>query len=251
VERVKRDSTRGRARILPVNYKGDALVQVWVDSRKLAMLSRWLDEGGYSTRYLSEVVRFTIDEVVEKLVESGVVEKIEFTGEARDYLVRKYRVDLNPRGRGRRNILHNMQLDEIRKGAAFREERLELVGESREAEEARRLAEEGIELYEEVERREREKERRAQWERIHSEFVADERGVMVRKEAGGAGGVKAELSPPAGTGTGGNDAGVVRESEEEKIEREIREIEERDKELANADLSSKALGLRETANKDD
>ena len=39
----KEDSTRGSSLINPLNYKGDVLVQVWVDSRVLATLCRWLD----------------------------------------------------------------------------------------------------------------------------------------------------------------------------------------------------------------
>ncbi len=99
----------------PRTYKGDSLVQAWVDRRKLAMLSRWLDEGGMVTKHLSDVLKFTIDQVVEHLVSSGAVEKIEFTSEATEMLSRKYNADLNPGERGKRNLLHNMQLDEMRK----------------------------------------------------------------------------------------------------------------------------------------
>ena len=64
------DSTRGNAAIRPINYKGDALVQAWIDSRKLAMLSIWLEDGGYRVGKLSEVIKFTINEVVEKVVKN-------------------------------------------------------------------------------------------------------------------------------------------------------------------------------------
>jgi hypothetical protein len=76
------DSTRGKALVKPRSYKKDALVQAWVDRRKLAMLSVWLDEGGYKTRYMSDLIKYTIDEVVESLIVNKVVDKIEFTTDA-------------------------------------------------------------------------------------------------------------------------------------------------------------------------
>ncbi len=113
-ERVE-DSTKGNADLSPRVYKGDVYTQAWIDSRKLATLSIWLDEAGWKTRYLSEVVKFTLDMVLEHLVESGTVKMIEFTEEARDILEAKYRTNLNPGGRGKRNVLHNMVLDDKRK----------------------------------------------------------------------------------------------------------------------------------------
>jgi hypothetical protein len=119
----KEDSTRGKARPLPVNYKGDVLAQAWIDARQLAVLSVWLDNNGYVTRHLSDVVRITIEEVASKLIDSGTVRKIEFTKEARALLMSKYRATLNPSNRGKRNLLHNLHLDELRQSNAYRDER--------------------------------------------------------------------------------------------------------------------------------
>ena len=110
------DSTKGKADVNPKRYKGDVYTQAWMDARKLATLSIWLDDAGYRTRFLSEVVKFTIDMVLEHLIDSGNVKMIEFTEEARDILEAKYRTNLNPGGRGKRNVLHNMVLDDRRKG---------------------------------------------------------------------------------------------------------------------------------------
>lgn len=111
----KEDSTKGKSFMRPITYKGDALVQVWVDSRQLAMLSEWLDGRGMNTRHLSEVLKFTIGTIVDKLLEEGIVNQIEYTTDARALLEAKYRVVLNPSGRGEKNLLHNMILDERRK----------------------------------------------------------------------------------------------------------------------------------------
>jgi hypothetical protein len=109
------DSTKGKAMVNPRTYKKDSLVQVWVDSRKLAMLSRWFDDGGRSTRFLSDVVKFTIDLVIDSLLSEGKIDRVEFTSDAREMLERKYRVNLNPSGRGDRNVIHNLTLDERRR----------------------------------------------------------------------------------------------------------------------------------------
>ena len=115
VEGYVEDSTKGGAMMLPRSYKGDVLVQVWIDSRVLATLSLWLDKGGNYTRFMSEIVKDTLRTVQEHLVERGEVEMVDDTAEARDMLERKYRVDLNPSGRGLKNAHHNMLLSEKRK----------------------------------------------------------------------------------------------------------------------------------------
>ena len=115
----KEDSTKGKAMMRPRTYKGDSLIQAWVDRRKLAVLSEWLDNSGKRTRFLSDVLKFTIDIVVNQLIENGLAEKIELTEDAKRILDMKYKADLNPRGRGERNLTHNLQLDEIRKSHSY------------------------------------------------------------------------------------------------------------------------------------
>ena len=112
----KVDSTRGEAFVDPRTFKGDVLVQVWVDSRVIATLSEWIDNTGNSTRYMSEVVKGILNAVLVQVVESGEVEMIEWSDDARELLEKKYRVNLNPGGRGMRNVIHNQVLtDRIRR----------------------------------------------------------------------------------------------------------------------------------------
>lgn len=110
----KEDSTRGKAIMRPKTYKGDSLISIWLDRRKLAALSIWLDSNGLTTRFISDVVRNTLDQVYEKLLDSGAIEELDVTM-AGDILRAKYKIDLNPQGRGERNLLHNLQLDEVKK----------------------------------------------------------------------------------------------------------------------------------------
>lgn len=139
----KRDSTRGRAIVDPVSYKGDALIQCWIDRRKLATLSNWLDEAGYRTRTLADVLRLSLEAVVESLVNDGVVEMVELTSDAVAILDMKYKVELNPSGRGSRNLSHNLHLDERRK------DRKEVVHSVRDIEEVKQLTNEALKVYEE------------------------------------------------------------------------------------------------------
>jgi len=111
----KEDSTKGGARMQPLNYKGDVLTQVWVDGRILATLSRWLEKNDYYPRSMSEVVREPLRILVETLVDNGHIEMVEDTIEAREHLQRRFRVDLSRGGRGIRNQLHNQILSEERK----------------------------------------------------------------------------------------------------------------------------------------
>jgi hypothetical protein len=107
------DSTRGNSKMIPKKYKGDMMIQVWLDSRKLALLSKWIDEvSEVKTRFLSEVVRGTIDAVVDTLTEQGW--SLRSFDESRAMLENKYKIDLNPQGRGLKNLRHNRILESMR-----------------------------------------------------------------------------------------------------------------------------------------
>ena len=106
----KEDSTKGNSLIDPENYKGDALVQVWIDSRVLATLDRWLESCGSYPRFLSEVVRKPLDSLAAHLVDTGQVEIVDDTNQARSILEKKYRVNLNKGNKGKKNLLHNQVL---------------------------------------------------------------------------------------------------------------------------------------------
>jgi hypothetical protein len=110
----KEDSTKGNSIVKPLNYKGDMLTQTWVDSRVLATLSKWLIDNGYYPRSLSDVARRPLEILVEFLSESGKVEMVQTTHEAREHLSNRYRVNLNRGGRGQKNVLHNQILSDKR-----------------------------------------------------------------------------------------------------------------------------------------
>lgn len=109
------DNTRGQTEINPTVYKGDVMTQAWIDGRILATLSIWLDTEGIMTRFLSEVMRETLEMVVDNLVKDGKIEMIEDTDKAREILRTRYRINLNAKDRagnkiGNKNIVHNRTL---------------------------------------------------------------------------------------------------------------------------------------------
>jgi len=173
------DSTKGNALADPRTYKGDVLVQCWIDARKLAMLSVWLDNGGRVTRYMSEVIRFVMEEVVDHLIESGEIEKIEFCDEARELLTRKYRSQLNPSGRGAMNFKSNLILDNRRK-SGYNEKGMEpIINEDYKDTSAKESkSEEHMRIYNEIVRKEKEEARRLEKERNMKNIEIDADGFV-------------------------------------------------------------------------
>jgi len=110
----KEDSTKGSSVIQPLNYKGDVLSQVWMDSRLLATLANWMDKNGVYPRFMSEIIREPLRMLVEQLVSNGEIEMVDDTVAARDSLSRRFRIDLNRGGRGGKNVLHNQILTDKR-----------------------------------------------------------------------------------------------------------------------------------------
>ena len=128
------DSTKGGSLINPLNYKGDVLVQVWMDSRVLATLCRWLDNAGFHSRFMSQVVRRPLEVLAESMVEKGEVQIVDDTAEARKILERRFNVDLNRGGRGAKNVAHNVVLSARRAeldNRLMREKRIDDVSKPR------------------------------------------------------------------------------------------------------------------------
>jgi hypothetical protein len=110
------DSTKGRSRVNPRKYKRDVLMQVWLQSRHLATLLKWLEDEGMFVRFRSEIVQITLEQVVEHLVSTGVVEMVEYAEDAQKLLERfEVKSNIDGRGRGGKNTFHNLTLDDRRK----------------------------------------------------------------------------------------------------------------------------------------
>ena len=104
------DSTKGKSDINPRTYKRDVLMQVWLQSRHLATLLKWLEDGGSVIRFRSEIVQITLEQVVEHLVNTDAVKMVEYAEDAQKMLER-FGVESNPSGRGGKNAFHNLTLD--------------------------------------------------------------------------------------------------------------------------------------------
>ena len=109
----KQDSTKGGAILAPVTYKRDAMIQVWMDSRKLATLYLWLTKIGIKPKFVSEIINEAVDIITNNAIESGMIEGVDTTTQAREILS-IFQIDLNPSDRGKKNLLHNYMLDDNR-----------------------------------------------------------------------------------------------------------------------------------------
>lgn len=109
------------------SYRKDILIQVWVDSRKLATFTKWYfkkelalkvkGEGEDKSRGLKintvpELATCIIDELNKKLVEKNEVEEVKFCYEAREILNRELEIpNVSNNKRKERNLFYNLQLD--------------------------------------------------------------------------------------------------------------------------------------------
>ena len=157
----KKDSTKGKSYIDPIQYKGDVLSQVWVDSRVLATLALWMESQGLYPRFMSDLVREPLTTLVNSLVKNGEVEMVESTSEARDMLTLRFRTNLNRGGRGGKNVLHNKvlttQREEVADAIRQRDEITSQVrpGRGKHSRIDSELVRQAIEQYKEIEKLEK------------------------------------------------------------------------------------------------
>lgn len=158
VREYREDSTKGNSLIKPLNYKGDVLVQVWVDSRVLATLCKWLEGEGVYTRFMSQVVKRPLEVLAEFVVENEGVERVDDTSEARSMLEKRFGVNLNRGEKGKKNVLHNVILSEKRKelGEVLREEKPADVGRGVgvKKRDVKKLTERALNIYNELYKKE-------------------------------------------------------------------------------------------------
>lgn len=180
------DSTKGMSKINPKTYKRDVLMQVWMQSRHLATLLKWFDNEGVIVRFRSEIVQRTVEQVVEHLVKNGIVEMVEFSDDAVEILNR-FDASNNPSGRGEKNVLHNLTLDDRRRereeryNPDFRHSQDNLQPqETNEPEEETmdELVARGTKIYNEKLAKEKEEELKRQEDRIKDSYVVDKEGIV-------------------------------------------------------------------------
>ena len=192
----KEDCTDGKFSIInPKSFKGDVVVQAWIDARELATISDWLDKSGSFTRFLSEVVKDSLHLLCGELVDSGEVDMVEDSNKARYMLEKKYRVNLNPNRRGEKNALHNKVLSDRK-----REEREKIPDNIKE------LQRDAKETYREIEREENDKN-----SIIFKELERIERGEI-------------EVKPQINNSqeyTMANDGNIVKNKDEDKDEDKV------------------------------
>jgi len=116
MEQHKVDSTRGKAFSNPETYKRDVPMQVWLQSRHLATLMKWIEtqDHGYLVRFRSDILKIVVEQLVLHLVESGAVEMVDTAQSAHGILEGRFGIPCNPQDKGKRNRIHNFELDSRR-----------------------------------------------------------------------------------------------------------------------------------------
>jgi len=116
---MKEDSTRGKAMTNPRSYKRDVMTQTWLESRQLATIMRWLDVNGHFVRFKSDIVRECVEQIYYHIKDNKLVEVIDFADDARRLLENRFGDGSNNNsGRGKRNEIHNLVLDDRRREGA-------------------------------------------------------------------------------------------------------------------------------------
>jgi len=207
----------------PRKYKRDVLMQVWLESRHLATLLKWLEKEGYFVRFRSEIIRHAVEQLVGHLTETGVVEMVEFTEDAQKMLHSRFGADSNPSGRGGANLHHNLVLDSRRRegqvggynpGSVYRSSQDTSANAFTEepnvvTDDIKALVKKGVEIYKGLEKEEQTSEIDRQIDRMKKNLKFDKDGVVINL--------------PAGTGN-------VGEEEMEKFSREKEEREKKERE---------------------
>lgn len=129
----------------PEKRETDALVQVWLDRRYLATIQRLIIKYEPTPpKHLSEIIRYGIEVFVESAVEQGLVEFVDTTSEA-TRMLGTFSANLNPRNRGMKNLMINLQRDTGSDGFDIPQEAQSLAEDTIDAlmrEELRKLQEE-------------------------------------------------------------------------------------------------------------
>jgi hypothetical protein len=218
------DTTMGKSKVIPKKYKGDMMLQAWVDSRKVAAVSAWLDQDGPNTRHMSDVLKLMLDAVVKSIKYEGF--EMKSFDESRAMLESKYKVDLNPQGRGLKNLRHNMVLESLK------EEEYSPVYNTGNTQKT--YWEPGMAMTDEEGYLKAEEEFRKQEEERHKAFVESEKKRAI--EAARASGILYEPEKEANTENAEDDeATIVREgmSVEEANARQAKKDREQEEAMKN------------------
>lgn len=71
-----------------------------------------MEENGIAPRFMSDVFKFMFESVVDNLVEDKQVKFIESTIDATQHLDDRFRNNLNPQGKGLKNLSKNLRIEQ-------------------------------------------------------------------------------------------------------------------------------------------
>lgn len=102
-------SMRGRSTRLEAATRNerDAIVQVWINRKDLATIGLFMESQGQRLLYMSDIVRFAI-ETTRALVLKANSPYVDSSAKATAFLETRFRVNLNPQGKGQKNYVANL-----------------------------------------------------------------------------------------------------------------------------------------------
>lgn len=100
-------SNKGRSPLRPTRNERDAVVQAWVDRKDLATIGLYMETKGIRLVHMSDILGFCV-EVVRTIVLKANGKYVDNTSEASAFLNSRFKANLNPRGRGNKNLVSNL-----------------------------------------------------------------------------------------------------------------------------------------------
>lgn len=103
-------SNRGKSALKPTRNERDSLVQCWVNRKDLATIGLYMESKGVKIHHMADILTFSI-ETVRSIVLKANGTYVDSTEKATAYLSDRFKVNLNPGGRGQKNLITNLLLE--------------------------------------------------------------------------------------------------------------------------------------------
>lgn len=124
MDEPKEDSTRGKAFMRPLTYKGDVALSTWADARALAVIAEYMEKDVGPPKNIASLVRYAVERLAETIDDYSEV-GFKHTAQAHTILTEKYGLKYDTR-LGGKNKLHNLILSDRKET-----ERIEFVRNAR------------------------------------------------------------------------------------------------------------------------
>lgn len=109
-------SNRGKSPLTRTRAERDAIVQCWVDRRTLATIGTYMESKGIKLNFMADILNFCL-ETTKTLVLKANSPYIGNTSDATAFIDSRFRINLNYRGKGQKNLISNLLTESEASGA--------------------------------------------------------------------------------------------------------------------------------------